>query len=1253
MSSATDKANFTGGIITMKKILCAMVSVCVMASCAWADVAITSANFPDDNFRAYISQQHDGNGDGILSDEEISYLEDINVENMGISSLQGIEYFTNLKGLQCSYNNISELNVTNNVLLEYLGCMNNALTALDVTHNPALKGLNLLNLIDDSNEDGSSHFSEEYSRNNLTELDVTHNPNLEVLLIDGSSISQLDVSHNPELRVLHCIDNNLSVLDVSHCPKLESLLPCNNNLSVLDVRNNTALISLDVAGNPVTALDVRNNPRLRSLCYNMTHVRTADVSNNPELVDLSFWSTDLEALDVRNCTKLEFLRCHDSNVSSLTLGNHPNLRELCCNNNQLTGMLNLSGCPALEVVEASYNRLDSIDVTACTRLIRLRLRDNKIDEIDLTRNAELVYLDMWNCGLSEINVRMNPKLEHLNINAQFISVLDLSNNPNLLRLYCSTNDIAVLDLSHCPNLEELNCSGCSYMTNLDLRANTKLKELYCQYVPLKSLDLSRNTQLEVLSCNWSQLSALDLRNNTLLIAEELNINPQKVRSLDVTYDAGSNTHPYIVSLNRYISSSQLNTVTDSSIRGFNNDNEEIDFTYADGVMRLAEYPVKVSYVCSTGFNDVEMYVEIVPAGIAPDTVGFGGHVYRAFERYITWTEAEEYCRSVGGHLAILTEPGERDAVAELLSEMKATWDPEDINYNTYWLGGKMDSDDVWRWTDGTEVGTREYSNGDHLCIQYYGAYNSWTDERVHPFVCEWDTAPANFAPPSQEYEEYIENPAAFFTSADFYGAIPDPIDFSHLSQNPVNASGFVASDTLPAKYDPRSSNILPAVRNQGQYGTCWTFSSLGALETSWNASTNASSAPDLSELYQAWFAFRDPRQGYAFPLNDPDEDVMNQGGNNSMAIAFMTRSGTVNESALPYTQAASVLSLTQGKNTESYQHSIRLKEAYRLGEITSQNRNEVKSMITKYGAVSIAYHHEKTGLSQSSYYLRSEKGYGHAVDIVGWDDNYATSGGSGAWLAKNSWGASWGESGYFWISYAQKIGDCAVFIAATEEQGMKYRGYDILTSSGRINYQWSANIFRTDGKESIREVAFHTADNNVPYEVYISRLSKDHPANPGVPGTVAASGTMSYAGYHTVTLSNPVTVEEGEYFAVIVKLSASSSYSYPTAVEDTGMFSTASVNAGESYFALKEGKPSLSDWKDGKSITDDDERRACNACIKVFSVAIQDEPEPSPAPSPEAQSSGGGGGGGCETLPLSALAGAIAAAFAFSLKKQQ
>ena len=283
------------------------------------------------------------------------------------------------------------------------------------------------------------------------------------------------------------------------------------------------------------------------------------------------------------------------------------------------------------------------------------------------------------------------------------------------------------------------------------------------------------------------------------------------------------------------------------------------------------------------------------------------------------------------------------------------------------------------------------------------------------------------------------------------------------------------------------------------------------------------------------------------------------------------------------------------------------------------------------------------------------------VSVVGWDDDYPASNfknrpsSNGAWLIRNFWGTNWGDSGYFWMSYEQTIGDCAVYIVAANS-GLKHKGYDVLTQAGSINYHWSANVFKAEGRETIKEVAFTTTDNNVPYEIYINHLGKTLPVNPGTPKNKAASGIMPYAGYHSITLSSPVELEDGEYFAVILKAGQASNYQYYTAVEDVGTFRTASVNAGESYFAKNENVPSSSDWKDGITIPNNGTGRPCNACVKAFTVDATAEPEPvklepvtpDPEPASVTTESGGSGGGGCSTSTASAI---LAAVLAFKLRK--
>lgn len=128
-------------------------------------------------------------------------------------------------------------------------------------------------------------------------------------------------------------------------------------------------------------------------------------------------------------------------------------------------------------------------------------------------------------------------------------------------------------------------------------------------------------------------------------------------------------------------------------------------------------------------------------------------------------------------------------------------------------------------------------------------------------------------------------------------------------------------------------------------------------------------------------------------------------------------------------------------------------------------------------------------------------------------------------------------------------------------------------------------------------VAFYTTDNNAKYEVFINNFGKLKPTDPGKAEAPILTGTIPYAGYHTVDLDTPIDLYEGDYYSVIVKMTLDSSYSYPTAAETSlDKYAIAVVNEGENFFASGSPVPSL--WVDGKNV----QEGPFNACIKAFTV---------------------------------------------------
>lgn len=223
------------------------------------DISIQDT-FPDDTFRSYILENFDFNSDGLLFTDEINAITHIGVSDYGINSLDGIEVFSNLQNLDCSFNNLSELDISNNQELTHLYCSDNYIVNLDVSNNKKLAYLSCgYNQIQNLNI--SSNLNLEFLScdcNNLTDIDVSKNKNLSDLNVEGNSLKELDVTQNSNLNYLNCGENYLTFLDVSNNTMLESLNCDYNQLDELDVSKNTQLETLYCSNNQLTSLDISN-----------------------------------------------------------------------------------------------------------------------------------------------------------------------------------------------------------------------------------------------------------------------------------------------------------------------------------------------------------------------------------------------------------------------------------------------------------------------------------------------------------------------------------------------------------------------------------------------------------------------------------------------------------------------------------------------------------------------------------------------------------------------------------------------------------------------------------------------------------------------------------------------------------------------------------------------------------------------------------------------------------------------------------
>jgi hypothetical protein len=216
-----------------------------------------STFIPDDVFEAYLETHNSsgipvsiGNptsmGNGISNDNyvltsRINTVAVLQVINLGISDLTGIESFLLLSHLNCSQNNLVSVNVSQNVALQNFYCSYNNITSLNLSQNIALKDLRC-------------------SLNELTELDLINNPLLTELWCDDNQISNLNISENNLLIRLVCAGNQLQNLDVSHCSNMVELYCGLNQLICLNIATQTEYgMTLSAINNPnLSCIEVFN-----------------------------------------------------------------------------------------------------------------------------------------------------------------------------------------------------------------------------------------------------------------------------------------------------------------------------------------------------------------------------------------------------------------------------------------------------------------------------------------------------------------------------------------------------------------------------------------------------------------------------------------------------------------------------------------------------------------------------------------------------------------------------------------------------------------------------------------------------------------------------------------------------------------------------------------------------------------------------------------------------------------------------------
>jgi len=409
---------------------------------------------------------------------------------------------------------------------------------------------------------------------------------------------------------------------------------------------------------------------------------------------------------------------------------------------------------------------------------------------------------------------------------------------------------------------------------------------------------------------------------------------------------------------------------------------------------------------------------------------------------------------------------------------------------------------------------------------------------------------------SEEYNNYIEVAPLTreYRNNSKDNEVTPPIIRAEKENTMINTidtfSSIITDVTSPSSFRLKnnSGGNLLSVKNQGTSNICWAFAGTSTLESNLRLSI------DNYTNYSPYHINNSLAYTYSSGQNNYGNKTNNTGGNFEDDMLYWTSNLGPVSSFQNSTTLRTMASTMVTPSSVSVDKIYLLDKFYNTLSTTSEKaafRSQIKELIQKYGAVYIhaaAPQNSHFNSTYNSVYTTSVTSYNnnaHALAIVGWDDSFSrykfnTSNGSypsidGAWIVQNSWGSSYGNSGYYYYSYE----DYMIGVFASGVYGTSEKVYDNTyqyNPTGDITYinsKYIANVYNKieDKNEAITSVGIFAYAPNTKVNIYInvngSKLANATKVN-------SSPITIEYAGYYTYYLDEYLSIN-GNSFAVIIE----------------------------------------------------------------------------------------------------------------------
>jgi C1A family cysteine protease len=362
------------------------------------------------------------------------------------------------------------------------------------------------------------------------------------------------------------------------------------------------------------------------------------------------------------------------------------------------------------------------------------------------------------------------------------------------------------------------------------------------------------------------------------------------------------------------------------------------------------------------------------------------------------------------------------------------------------------------------------------------------------------------------------------------GAIPFPIHLGYDAYTSKNTT------ELPASFDLRGLGVLPPVKFQSS-GGCWAYSSMSTVESR------------MLVLGQGLYDLSDNNLKYCHGFFDS----RSTNGNAWMTTAYFARqSGPLLEAQDPHPGGTSLpgVDCPVGEAPAFFVRDSRY---------PPNDMNTIKQLVMDIGSVWSLIYYSDTYFNDTddTYYYEGTHAVNHVLNIVGWDDDKVTAGGTGAWICQNTYGSGWGEGGFVYVSYfdAQFLIYNAYFptfdtyydqtrVLLYDELGnYGSYGYDSESETGYALVKYELTEDLVIDKIGTYAMAYGTT---IEIDIYNS-FNEVTGVLSGLIGSVSPKVT-EHPGLYTYSLDSQISLETSDVFYVKVKY-ITPSYIYPIPIE--------------------------------------------------------------------------------------------------------